>query len=79
MFQDYRVYGNTCDACKATLVRVPQSVYPITEFAPDDAIVCVDCGAAGSHHGVIKQGDGLAGGILTKKQCVEITEALKVA
>jgi hypothetical protein len=34
MFQDYLVDGNTCHGCKTTLVRVPQSVYPITEFAP---------------------------------------------
>jgi hypothetical protein len=42
--------------------------------SPDDAIVCVDCGAAGSLQGVLAQGDGLLGGLLT-----EITEALRAA
>jgi hypothetical protein len=79
MFQDYLVDGNTCHGCKTTLVRVPQSVYQITELAPDDAIVCVDCGAAGSLRGVLTQSDGLQGGLLTKRQCVEITEALRAA
>lgn len=69
MFQDYLVAGNICDQCKSTLVRVPQSVYAITEFAPQEAIVCVDCGAAGSFPGVMTQGDGLVGGLLTTRQC----------
>jgi hypothetical protein len=77
MFRDYLVDGNTCHGCKTTLVRVPQSVYQITEFAPDDAIVCVDCGAVGSLRGVLTQGDGLVGGLLTTKQCAEITESLR--
>lgn len=77
MFQDYLVDGNTCAACKTTLVRVPQSVYPITEVAPDDAIFCVDCGAVGSLRGVMTQGDGLIGGLLTTRQRAEIKEALR--
>ena len=76
MFQDYLVAGNTCHGCKTTLVRVPQSIYPIDEFAPDDAIVCVNCGAVGSLPGVLTQGDGLLSGLLTAKQCVEIAGAL---
>jgi hypothetical protein len=79
MFRDYLVNGNTCHRCKTTLVRVPQSIYPIDEFAPDDVIVCVDCGAAGSLSGVLTQGDGLVGGLLTAKQCTEITAALTPA
>jgi hypothetical protein len=79
MFQDYLVPGNTCHVDKSPLVRVPQSVYPITELAPDDAIVCLSCGAAGSLRGVLTQGDGLVGGLLTKRQRVEITEALRAA
>jgi hypothetical protein len=79
MFQDYLVDGNTCHECKTTLVRVPQSVYPITELAPDEAIVCVDCGAVGSLRGVLAQGDGPVGGLLTAKQCAEIAEALRAA
>jgi hypothetical protein len=77
MFQDYLVDGNTCHRCKTMLVRVPQSIYPIDEFAPDDAIVCVDCGAVGSLRGVLTQGDGLVGVLLTARQCEEITAALR--
>jgi hypothetical protein len=79
MFQDYLVVGNTCHWCKTTLVRVPQSIYPIHEFAPADAIVCVDCGAVGSLPGVLTRGDGLTGGLLTAKQRADITEALRRA
>jgi hypothetical protein len=35
MLQDYRVTGNTCHRCKTVLVRVPRSIYPIEEVAPD--------------------------------------------
>jgi hypothetical protein len=59
--------------------RVPQSVYEIAEVLPDEAIVCLDCGAAGSHRGVVVQGDWLIGGLLTQKQCAEIIERLRVA
>jgi hypothetical protein len=76
MFQDYLVDGNTCRQCKTRLVRVPQTHYPIDEFAPDDAIVCIDCGAVGSLPGVLFRGDGLVGGLLTSKQCAEIIAAL---
>jgi hypothetical protein len=79
MFQDYLVAGNTCHRCKTTLVRVPQSIYPIDAFAPDDAIVCVDCGAAGSLPGVLTQGAGLMGCFLTAKQCADIAAALRRA
>lgn len=56
MFHDYLVADNTCGRCKTTLVRVPQSVYAITELALDDAIVCVDCGAAASLPGMMTAG-----------------------
>jgi hypothetical protein len=79
MFRDFLVDGNTCHRCKTTLARVPQSIYPIDEFAPDDAIVCVDCGAVGSLSGVLTRGDGLVGGLLTAKQRAEITAALRRA
>ena len=79
MFQDYLVDGNMCHQCKTTLVRVPQLLYPIHEFAPDDAIVCIDCGAVGSYPGVLTRGDGLVSGLLTARQCEEITAALHAA
>lgn len=77
MLREYVVNGATCHRCKAALVRVPQSIYPIAEFAPDDAIVCVDCGAAGSLTGVLAQGDWLLADLLTAKQCAEIAAVLR--
>ncbi len=73
--QDFLVHGVTCGNCKTTLVRVPQSVYPVAEVAPADAIVCLECGALD----LGSPGGGLAGGVITKDTCEKIAEALRHA
>jgi hypothetical protein len=74
--QDFVVDGVTCSSCKTTLVRVPQTVYPIAEIAPADAIICLDCGALDLGLG---RGGGLVGGVLTKDTREKIVEALRHA
>jgi hypothetical protein len=71
--------GLTCANDKANLVRVPQTLYRISQTEPDTSIVCTRCGAVGWYEQVVKQGAGLLNGILTQEQLADMIKQFSVA